>query len=412
MSFLYQVQDALTSRWMIFGAGCVAFGLGLSWHRKWVLQQAALNIGVNSGPQKEQEAKDLRDLLYSIADGQARKEGYVHRGITCNVCKVGPIRGLRYKCANCTDYDVCEACEAVDDHNRTHVFVQIKIPIPPLANPRAILFRPFYPGSKENTGSLPLSTIRALQETTHFDQVELAALYEQFKSLSTVPTEEGGIDQRTFDKCLGPLGTVKNLVTERMFKFFDRDEDGVINFTDLVSGLSVLCKGTQEEKIEYAFKGYDLHNNGYLSRDELRNMFQAYFHLSMELIRDLVKALEEQLMANFNDGGDNPVSAVFTAPIPNSNGEVPHGKPSSIYESYNFETGLPGQYSAALSQTRAELGPSLQALSDKAIEDMVQAAFDSADLDCDGRLSFEEFKRWAMSDTAMIAWFDSLGSVF
>ena len=74
-------------------------------------------------------------------------------------------------------------------------------------------------------------------------------------------------------------------MTERIFKFFDRDGDGVINFIDLVSGLSVLCKGTQEEKIIYAFKGYDLHNNEYISRDELRSMFKAYFHLSMELVR-------------------------------------------------------------------------------------------------------------------------------
>ena len=36
-------------------------------------------------------------------------------------------------------------------------------------------------------------------------------------------------------------------------QFFDKDGDGVINFTDLVSGLSVLCKGTQGEKIVCKF---------------------------------------------------------------------------------------------------------------------------------------------------------------
>ena len=46
-----------------------------------------------------------------------------------------------------------------------------------------------------------------------------------------------------------------------------------------------------------AFKGYDLNNSGYLSRDELRSMFKAYFLLSMELVRDLVKALEEELVS-------------------------------------------------------------------------------------------------------------------
>ncbi|KNC69992.1 hypothetical protein SARC_17485, partial [Sphaeroforma arctica JP610] len=71
------------------------------------------------------------------------------------------------------------------------------------------------------------------------------------------------------------------------------DGSGSIDFRELVCGLSVLCKGSQEEKIEYAFKGYDLDNSGYITRDELRKMFKAYFYLSMELVRDVVKALEE-----------------------------------------------------------------------------------------------------------------------
>ena len=93
--------------------------------------------------------------------------------------------------------------------------------------------------------------------------------------------------------CLGPLGLESNLVTERIFNFFDQDGDGIIDFNELVSGLSVLCKGTLEEKIEYAFRGYDLDNTGFISREELHSMFKAYFNLSMELVRDVVRALDE-----------------------------------------------------------------------------------------------------------------------
>ncbi|KNC69421.1 hypothetical protein SARC_18069, partial [Sphaeroforma arctica JP610] len=48
--------------------------------------------------------------------------------------------------------------------------------------------------------------------------VELEALFEQFKSLS----RDGGIDKTTFEQCLGPLGVDRNLVTERIFHFFDQ----------------------------------------------------------------------------------------------------------------------------------------------------------------------------------------------
>ena len=85
-------------------------------------------------------------LLFNIAEDQARKEGYIHRGITCNSCQTSPICGIRYKCANCVDYDVCERCEVRDDHNKTHLFIKIRIPMPPLTNPRAPCLKPLYPG--------------------------------------------------------------------------------------------------------------------------------------------------------------------------------------------------------------------------------------------------------------------------
>lgn len=83
------------------------------------------------------------------------------------------------------------------------------------------------------------------------DQVELEAIYEQFKSLSTANTfnDDGGIQKEIFEQCLGPLGLEKNLVTERIFQFFDADGDGVICFGELVGGLSILCKGSLDEKI-------------------------------------------------------------------------------------------------------------------------------------------------------------------
>lgn len=98
---------------------------------------------------EENDAKDgqhLLNLLFNIAEDQARKEGYIHRGITCNSCQASPICGIRYKCSNCVDYDLCERCEVSDDHNRTHLFIKIRVPMPPLTNPRAPCLKPLYPG--------------------------------------------------------------------------------------------------------------------------------------------------------------------------------------------------------------------------------------------------------------------------
>lgn len=45
-------------------------------------------------------------------------------------------------------------------------------------------------------------------------------------------------------------------------------------------------------------------------------MFKAYFHLSMELVRDVVKTMEEGMMESFDDEASKPISAAFSAPVP------------------------------------------------------------------------------------------------
>lgn len=45
-------------------------------------------------------------------------------------------------------------------------------------------------------------------------------------------------------------------------------------------------------------------------------MFKAYFYLSMELVRDVVKAMEDDMMDGFEFQASQPVSSAFTAAIP------------------------------------------------------------------------------------------------
>ncbi|GJJ73920.1 hypothetical protein EMPS_06278 [Entomortierella parvispora] len=262
------------------------------------------------------EGLQLMNLLYAIAEDQAGKEGHIHRGITCNSCRTVPIRGLRYKCANCQDYDLCEGCEAAEVHTKSHVFMKIRIPIPPLANSRTRKLAPFYPGTPQAVATTPQNLLQDLLNDTHFDNVELDAMYNQYLSLSTLDQDGGGITRLIFEQALGPLGLEKNLITERIFRFFDQDNDGIINFREMACGLSVLCKGNFDEKIDFAFQGYDLDGDGYISREELHEMFKAYFYLSMELIRDVVKTMENDLMTNFEYQPGQPISSTFTAPIP------------------------------------------------------------------------------------------------
>jgi len=52
-----------------------------------------------------------------------------HPGVVCDGCGNG-IAGIRYKCNNCPDYDLCQACEAKGGvHDPSHVFLKIAKPV-------------------------------------------------------------------------------------------------------------------------------------------------------------------------------------------------------------------------------------------------------------------------------------------
>lgn len=57
-----------------------------------------------------------------------RQAGPEHSNIICDGCNKR-IFGVRYKCAQCDDFDLCEACEAKDEHNILHLFVKIRRPL-------------------------------------------------------------------------------------------------------------------------------------------------------------------------------------------------------------------------------------------------------------------------------------------
>jgi len=153
---------------------------------------------------KNPETEVLLNLLWEVSEEQAKTDSYIHRNVTCNNCGIAPIRGVRYKCANCVDYDLCSACEAQDVHIKTHLFLKIRIPFPPLSSPRSALLNTFYPGKEfQSSTTLTWDKLRNLQKKTKFDHVELEAFYDLFQSLSTAEgfgENEGGITKEVFEQ--------------------------------------------------------------------------------------------------------------------------------------------------------------------------------------------------------------------
>jgi Ca2+-binding EF-hand superfamily protein len=328
-------------------------------------------------------------LLSSLAQEASSREGFIHRGVTCNHCNSSPIRGIRYKCSNCADYDICDACESLEIHHKSHIMIKIYIPIAPLSNPRGVLLENFYPSIENTKGSeVEHLSLNNLLNTTKFDALEIKALKEQFNTLASY-SENGmiGINRTTYNVCLGFLGLGKNLIAERIFLFYDQDNDGIISFSEFVIGLGILSRGNLDEKTFYAFKGYDIDNDGFISKEEFCKVFKSYFALSMELVKDVVKSVEEQILEKFDDRSHKPVSASFNFTIPEANGNSNEvGKDNPI-------PNLTG----------------LNSISEDTIENIVDKIFLSIGT---SKISFEEFNRFVQHDPSLLSWFEALGTIF
>lgn len=252
----------------------------------------------------DREAQNYLHLLYRIAEETARKDGYVHRRVTCNSCNMTPIRGIRYRCANCADYDLCEMCESRQIHNKMHLFYKIRIPAPFINSPREV--QPvWYPG-KPNLAVhlLPRELLTKYQAETLFQSAELEALWEQFRCLAgtewaTDPDKyELAIDRVAFDKCFVPHISSRppppNLILDRMFAFYDTNHDGLIGFGEFVKGLSCLLKMSMHERCRKLFDGYDINGDGFVDRKDFLRMFRAFYALTKEMTRDAIESMDEE----------------------------------------------------------------------------------------------------------------------
>jgi len=66
---------------------------------------------------------------------------------------------------------------------------------------------------------------------------------------------------------------------ERVFKAFDRNEDGAIEFRELMSGMSVLTKGTKDEKMRMCFESFDIDGSGFVDKGEMELMLDAVYKM-------------------------------------------------------------------------------------------------------------------------------------
>jgi len=146
-----------------------------------------------------------------------------------------------------------------------------------------------------------------LERVTHFNVDELKSMWceyifiDQYLQYGTV-----GMDYDVFSRVMSATfsewgGIHDQQLLRRLFRIIDTNTDEYVDFPELTKWLSILCRGSCEEKLKLSFHLFDVMDKGSISRDSYRRMLVSVY--SMFYGNNFFKQITYFVEKNFEDVG-------------------------------------------------------------------------------------------------------------
>merc|ERR1712241_1517012 len=132
-------------------------------------------------------------------------------------------------------------------------------------------------GNKASKDRLSKEEIDFLKTNTHYDEDTINEWYKGFKQ----DCPNGHLDSVSFmkiySKCF-PSGNAGEFC-DHVFRTFDVDKNGTIDFTEFLLAIDVTSAGSPEEKLNWAFSMYDVDGNGWIDLDEMTRIVKSIYNM-------------------------------------------------------------------------------------------------------------------------------------
>ncbi|XP_060526850.1 Kv channel-interacting protein 4-like isoform X3 [Cylas formicarius] len=98
-----------------------------------------------------------------------------------------------------------------------------------------------------------------------------------------------------------------------VFNTLDQDHSGLISFEDFVQNLSILSRGSLEEKLRWAFSLYDINGDGFITKEEMTDIVSSVYDLMGKLAEpcideDTVKEKVDRIFQKMDKNQDGVVT--------------------------------------------------------------------------------------------------------
>ena len=118
-------------------------------------------------------------------------------------------------------------------------------------------------------------------ENTEIEKQDLEAKYQTFLSTHAY----GQMSKRSFSRmmkeCYPGMRTEK--LTRHVFRMYDTNGDGCVDFKEFIIGLNIMNNGTPEQNLKQLFRILDINNDGRILTAEL-----------VEVVKDILEVLTEE----------------------------------------------------------------------------------------------------------------------